>query len=159
MTSEGENNSVAKKEPYIIFEIGTTAYGIQSSFVRQLEMIENITPVPNTPVYIDGVMFSRGKVIPVINLRIRFGLERIKYDLKTRVIVIRHEERIVGLIADSAKEYLQIPVLSVQPVPDMPGSSAAWLSGVAVLENRTILILNVNHLLTAEEYKNVPING
>jgi purine-binding chemotaxis protein CheW len=157
---EADINVKEEKEPYIIFEVAGTFYGIKSLFVQQLEMIENITPVPNTPGYIDGVMFSRGKVIPVINLRVRFGLEKISYDVKTRVIVVRLFDRNVGLVADSAKEYLKLLVSSIQPAPDFVSELASsWLSGIAVNEKRTILILNVEELMSTEENHKVTING
>lgn len=136
------------REAYIIFDVAGTTYGILSSEVQQLEMIENITPVPNTASYVDGVMFSRGQVVPVINLRSKFGLERADYDLKTRVIIIRHEDRAVGLIADSAKEYLNLPSSAVQETPELiSGANASWLKGIARLGERTILIFNISELM------------
>lgn len=71
-----------------------------------MEMVENITPVPKVPSYVDGVTLSRGKVIPVINLRERLGMERIPYNIKTRMIVVKLENRELGIIVDTAREYI-----------------------------------------------------
>ena len=71
-------------EPFIIFELAGTAYAIRSRFVQQIDMIEHITPVPNASPEIDGVVMVRGQVIPALNLRARFGLERSPSDLRTR---------------------------------------------------------------------------
>jgi purine-binding chemotaxis protein CheW len=156
MQENNDSENIEGQEPYIIFSLAGTSYGIHSNFVQQMEMIENITNVPNTPDYVDGVMFSRGRVIPVINLRLRFGLTRIDYDVKTRVIVIKYQDRIVGLIADSAKEYLKLPVSTVQPVPEIfSGAGADWLESIASLNDRTILILNVKELMKHED---IPTN-
>lgn len=141
-----------EKSSFIIFSVAGTTYAIDSKYVQLMEMIENITPVPTTPDYVDGVMYSRGHVIPVINLRVKFGLEKIPYDLKTRVMVIRNNDRTIGLIADSAKEYLNLPSSAIQPAPELiSGFNASWLEGVARPGERTILIINVNELMKADE--------
>lgn len=147
-----ENHDNASREPFILLEIAGVTYGIPSRFVQQLEMIGNITPVPNTPEYIEGVMFSRGKVIPLLNLRKRFGHENAVFDIKTRVIVVKNGERTIGLIADTAKEYLYLPLSAIQPAPDfVSGVSTAWLEGIARKDERTIFILNVTELTNVEE--------
>lgn len=149
----GNYNNIPR-EPYILFEISGTTYGIHSRYVQQMEMIENITPVPNTAPYIDGVMYSRGQAIPVINLRAMFGLERIGYNMSTRVIVIRHMNRTVGLIADVAKEYGRLATEMIQPAPDfISGYHASWLEGIYRQDQRVILIFNVNELMKTEEKK------
>lgn len=152
-------NNNTGTESFIVFEVEGTAYGIRSSFVQQLEMLENITPVPNTPGYIEGVMFSRGQVVPVVNLRIRFGLERKAFDVSTRIIVVRHQERITGLIADSAREYLNIPSGLVQPSPEyMKTHTGSYIEGIAKLGERIILIFNVPELLNINEKERKIIN-
>ena len=82
-------------EPYVLFSLDGTAYAIASTDVQRMEMVEKVTPVPNAPAYVDGVVFSRGKVVPAVNLRRRFGFERADYDLKTRMIVVAHADRLV----------------------------------------------------------------
>jgi purine-binding chemotaxis protein CheW len=145
-------NTDTGHESFIVFEVAGTAYGIRSSYVQQLEMIENITPVPNTPAYIEGLMFSRGQVIPVINLRLRFGLGRKEFDVRTRIIVVRYQERIAGLLADSAREYLNIPEGSVQPSPEyMKNRTGSYIEGIAKTGERIILIFNIPELLSINE--------
>lgn len=158
MKMEKSGDEKAEKEPFILFEVAKTTYGVRSHFVQQMEMIDNITGVPNTPGYIDGVMFARGEAIPVINLRARFGRERIDYDLKTRVIIIRYEGRSVGLIADAAREYVNLPAGSIQQTSGIMGSDASWLEGIIKSGDRTILILNINELLKTENKQLSTIN-
>lgn len=150
-----DSRSAAKaREPFILFEVAGNSYGINSRYVRQIEMIENITPVPNTEAFIDGVMYSRGNAIPVVNLRTLFGLEKIEYNLKTRVIVIMHNNRTIGLIADSAKEYTHLDTEKIQPPPDfMKGTSSDWLEGIYRIEQRIILIFNADALVRSAEEK------
>jgi purine-binding chemotaxis protein CheW len=135
-------------EPFILFELAGTTYGIPTTVVQQMEMIEHITPVPNTPPFVEGVVFSRGQVIPAINLRVRFGFEKIAYDVRTRLIVINTGNRSVGLIADTAREFVLIPGNVVQPPPEgISGLSGRYLTGIAMLGERMVLILNAEELL------------
>ncbi len=104
------NNS----QPYILFELAKTVYGILSQQVQKLELLERITPVPNAPPFVEGVVFSGGQVIPAINLWSRFGFEKL-YDLRISDYHSLFRHRIVGLIVDTAREFVLIPQESVQP--------------------------------------------
>jgi purine-binding chemotaxis protein CheW len=135
-------------EPFILFELAGTTYGVRSRQVRQIEMVEHITPVPDAPPFIDGVVFARGQVIPALSLRARFGFERVAGDLRTRLIVIGASQRTVGLIVDTAREFLSIPADAVKPPPDeISGLSGHYLEGIASLGNRLVLILDVDEVL------------
>jgi purine-binding chemotaxis protein CheW len=151
---ETKEITTEKKEiaSYILFDVAGTTYGINIRYVSRLEMVGNITPVPNTPEYLEGVMFSRGKVIPVINLRIRLGYEKVKYDFGTRVIVSNYKERNVGLIADTAKEYVRLPEDSIEPAPEfIRNKDAAYVEGVTRINNRTVLIINIEEILKDDQ--------
>lgn len=134
--------------PFILFELAGTTYGIHSQIVQQMEMIDRITPVPNTPNFVEGVVFSRGQVIPAINLRVRFGWEKVPYNIRTRLIIINVNNRTVGLIADSAREFITIPLDAILPPPEaIPGLSGKYLAGIAKLGERLILILNTEEVI------------
>ena len=137
-------------ETYVLFTLAGTAYAIPSRDVQRMEMVEHVTPVPNSPPYVDGVVFSRGKVVPAVNLRRRFGFDRADYDLKTRLLVVAHAERLVGLIVDSAREFITIPAEAIQPPPEsMAGTSGRYLRGIADLGGRIILLLDAAGVLDA----------
>lgn len=139
-------------EPFILFELANTTYGMRSHLVQQMEMIERITPVPNAAPYVEGVVFSRGQVIPALNLRVRFGFEKVPYDARTRLIVIHTNNRTVGLIADTAREFISIPSETIQPPPEaISGLSGKYLEGIATLGERLVLILNPDELLSVGE--------
>jgi len=134
---------------YILFSVTGTTYALPSADVRHMEMVENITRVPNAPSFVDGVVFSRGQVIPVINLRARFGFDRAPYDLKTRLVVVRSSGRTIGLLVDSAREFVSIPPGAVQPPHEaLAGMSGRYVEGVASLGDRLILILNLERILS-----------
>jgi purine-binding chemotaxis protein CheW len=137
---------------YILFMVAGTTYALPSGEVRHMEMIENITRVPNAPSFVDGVVFSRGQVVPVVNLRARFGFERAPYDLRSRLIVVQAESRLVGLIADSAREFVNIPPDAVQPPHEaLAGMSGRYVEGIASIGDRLILTLNLSHILNFAE--------
>src|SRR6185369_6748138 len=102
-------------DSYILFQLAGTTYALRTAEVQHMEMVEHITPVPNAPVFVEGVILSRGQVVPAINLRVRFGFERQAYTLQSRLIIIRSEQRRVGLIVDSAREFRSIAREFIQP--------------------------------------------
>ncbi|MCU0516114.1 MAG: chemotaxis protein CheW [Oscillatoria sp. Prado101] len=137
---------------YILFELAGTTYGIRSDIVQQMEMVERITPVPNTPAFVEGVVFSRGQVITAINLRLRFGFDKIPYDTRSRLIVVHTGSRTAGMIADTAREFVSIAAEAVQEPPAaISGVSGRYIEGIATLGERLVLILNVEELLSATE--------
>jgi purine-binding chemotaxis protein CheW len=139
-------------EPFILFELAGTMYGVRSRLVQQIEMIEQVTPVPNAPEYVDGVVFSRGQVIPMLNLRVRFGFPRTPIDLRTRLVIVNVDGRTVGLIVDTSREFLSIPAEAIQPPPDgISGLSGKYIEGIATLNKRIIIILELSEVLRSTE--------
>ncbi len=135
-------------EPFILFELAGTTYGLRSRSVQQMEMMEHITPVPNAPPFVEGVVFSRGQVIPAVNLRVRFGFPARAVDLRTRLVVVGHNGRAVGLIVDSCREFTALPTASIQPPPEaVAGLSGKYLEGIALVGQRIVLVLDVEAVL------------
>jgi purine-binding chemotaxis protein CheW len=135
---------------YIIFSIAGTAYALPSGQVAHIEMVEQVTRVPNAPPFVDGVVFSRGEVVPALNLRARFGFDRAPYDTRTRLIVVQAGGRKVGLLVDAAREFLTIPAAAIAP----PGEGLArlsgdYLQGIASVGDRIIVVLALDALLDA----------
>ncbi|MEP7212309.1 MAG: chemotaxis protein CheW [Acidobacteriota bacterium] len=145
------SNDAARADSYVLFELAGSTYGIRSSEVRQLEMIEHITPVPNAAETVEGVVFSRGQVIPAVSLRTRFGFEKIPYDLRSRLIVVSVGERSIGLIVDSAREFKQIPAEFITAPPEgLAELSGRYLEAIANLDESTILLLDLAEVIKPE---------
>lgn len=135
-------------DSYILCSVANTSYALRSDEVRHMEMIEQITPVPNASPYLEGVVFSRGQIVPVLNLRARFGFERAPHDVRTRLIVVQTGDRSVGLVVDSAREFVRIPPDAIQPPsPAIASLSTNYIEGVATLGERLVLIMNVARML------------
>jgi len=138
-------------EQFILFMLAGTTYAIRSRDVAHVEMVETITRVPNAPPFVDGVVFSRGEVVPAVNLRARFGFERAPADVRTRLVVVKDEERAVGLIVDAAREFASIPEDAIQPPNEaLAGTSGRYLQGIASVGGRMVLVLDLSELLAGE---------
>ena len=138
----------AATHTYILFSVAGTTYALRSEQVLHMEMLEHVTPVPNAPAFVEGVVFSRGQVVPVINLRARFGFERIDSTLRTRLLVVQHEARRVGLLADDAREFVRIPADAVRPPHEAVGGlSGNYLQGVAMIGERIVLVLDLGEVV------------
>ena len=135
-------------DQYILFTVADTTYALPSDAVAHIEMLQNVTRIPNAAPFVDGVVFSRGQVIPAINMRARFGFERKAYDLRTRLLVVTHQGRSVGLLVDTCREFLTIPSASISPPGDALSDVAAkYLVGIATLADRLTVILSLEELL------------
>ena len=144
--------SDTRSDHCILFVVAGTTYALPSDHVAHVEMVEQVTRVPNAPVYVDGVVFSRGQVVPAVNLRARFGFERVPTDLKTRLLVVQSKGRSVGLLADECREFLFIPATSVHPPGEaLAGIGAQYLAGIATIGDRMIVVLNLDELLNSQD--------
>ena len=141
-----------RSDHHILFTVAGTTYALPSQDVAHVEMIEQITRVPNAADFVDGVVFSRGQVVPAVNLRARFGFERAAADTRTRLLVVQAAGRSVGLIVDACREFLSIPAAIVHPPGDgMAGVGARYITGIATMGDRIIVILNLGELLNSAD--------
>ena len=137
---------------FILFIVAGTTYALPSHEVAHVEMVEQITRVPNAPPYVDGVVFSRGQVVPAMNLRARFGFERVPADIKARLLVVQSDGRSVGLLVDECREFMMIPASTIHPPGEaLAGIGARYISGIATIGDRLIVVLKVDELLTTVE--------
>jgi purine-binding chemotaxis protein CheW len=114
--------------------------------------MQEITNVPNAPNFVEGVINLRGRVIPIVDLRKRFGLEAKEHSKATRIIVVMIDQVTVGLIVDEVSEVLRIPEDTVEPPPPIvAGIEADYIKGVGKLEDRLLILLDLNKILSQEE--------
>jgi purine-binding chemotaxis protein CheW len=140
------------KDNFILFTLAGTTYALRTKDVAHIEMVDQVTGVPNAAHFVDGVVFSRGQVVPALNLRARFGFEKTPYDLRTRLLVVQSDGRSVGLIVDAAREFLAIADAAIQaPNAALNGLSGRYVEGIANLNERLILVLNLREVLNFSE--------
>jgi len=139
-------------ETFILFTLAGTTYAVRTRDVQHMEMVEEITPVPNASPFVEGVVFSRGQVVPVLNLRTRFGFERVAPDLRSRLLVVQSGGRTVGLLVDSAREFAGIVADAIKPPQDaLTGLNGRYLEGIAVLNDRIVLVLDLAAVIDVGE--------
>jgi purine-binding chemotaxis protein CheW len=135
-------------DTFILLSVMGTTYALRSDQVQHMEMVEQVTRVPNAAPFVDGVVFSRGQVVPAVNLRARFGFERAAYDLRTRLVVVNAKGRQVGLIVDDGREFVRLPANAITPPQEsLSGLSSQYVEGIVSLNGRLILVLNLEQLL------------
>jgi len=140
--------TLRETDSYILFELAGTTYGVPSTEVQHMEMVEHITPVPNAAPHLEGVVFSRGEVVPALNLRLRFGFPTAAPTLSSRLIIVKIGRRRVGLIVDAAREFRKITAEAIQPPHEsITGLSGSYLTGVARLGDRVVLLLNMDEVI------------
>jgi purine-binding chemotaxis protein CheW len=141
-----------QSDHYILFMVAGTAYALPSHEVAHVEMVEQVTRVPNAAQFVDGVVFSRGQVVPAINMRARFGFERTAPDMRTRLLVVQTQGRSVGLLVDACREFLTIPGSAIHPPADaLAGAGTRYISGIATIADRMIVVLKLDELLNSTE--------
>ena len=136
---------------FLTFKLADEEYGVEILKVREIIGVMEITAVPQMPTYTKGVINLRGKVIPVIDLRLKFGFQEIEYTEQTCIIVV-NVGREIGIIVDTVSEVLDITEDNVEPPPEMTGSvDTAFILGMGKVGNAVKILLDINRVLSAGE--------
>ena len=138
----------------VTFNISNEEFGVDILKVQEIIRTMEITKVPRAPEFVEGVINLRGKVIPIIDLRRRFGMDFRKHDSQTRIVVIELNNMIVGFVVDSVSEVLRIPAATVVPPPAIvSGVDSEYISGVGKLDDRLLILIDLEKLLSPEEHE------
>lgn len=145
--------AVALEELIIAFRLGEEEYGVDVSQIQEIVKMRDITRVPKAPYYIKGVMNLRGNVIPVIDLRKRFSLPFKETTDQSRIIVFDIKGVKFGIIVDAVSEVIRLPKENIEPPPPiaMGGIEASYIRGVGKLQNKLIILLDLEKALNLEE--------
>ena len=145
---------MAKDLQIVGFRIGRETFGVPISLVHEIVRPPEITNVPHAPEYVEGVMNLRGRIVPVIDLRRRFGGAAIANGRKNRVLVVDVESRAVGLIVDSASEVLKISDAQIEPPPNvLTDAATSYVTGVAKHQGRLIILVDLKRILQNGELR------
>jgi purine-binding chemotaxis protein CheW len=136
----------------VSFHVGDEEFGLEILRVQEIIRIQPLTRVPNLPEYIDGVFNLRGRVIPVIGLRKRLGLDKHPADKQTRIVVVDVHNQTLGFIVDSVSEVLRIHSDTVEPTPRLGKTERDYISGVGKLDSRLLLLINLEQLMSGTEF-------
>lgn len=136
---------------HVTFRVGTAEYALPAAQVLHLESFESATHVPGAPAYVAGLVQVRGRVVPVVDLRARFGLPPAARTLDSRVIVVQHGARIAGLLVDSAREVIKLDESSFAPPPEIiADQTSGFVTAVAAVASRLLLLVDVPRVIGEE---------
>lgn len=146
-----EQEEDTQKDRFLTFALGSDSYGIEICHVTEIIGIQPITEVPELPEYIRGIINLRGKIIPVMDVRLRFGKPFKDYDDRTCIIVIEIGDISIGLIVDSVSEVLSIPDTEIVPPPEMNKTGNKYIKGIGKAGSDVKLLLDCEKLLNDGE--------
>jgi purine-binding chemotaxis protein CheW len=148
------------RETHIVgFRVGRETYGVPITALHEIVRVPEITAVPDAPDYLEGVINLRGKIVSVVDLRKRFGKRSTELDRRSRILVVEHGGRLVGMIVDSASEVLKIPESDVESAPAMMQEGGLdCVTGLGKYQGRLIILLDIGKILAVREHKDKDTN-
>lgn len=145
-----------QKGKFLTFTLGSEAYGLEIKYVTEIIGVQEITEVPELPEYIRGIINLRGKIIPVMDVRLRFRKQFREYNDRTCIVVVDIKDISVGLIVDAVSEVISIKDQDIVPPPDLnKGNSNKYIKGIGKVGNEVILLLDCSKLLNDDEVQNL----
>lgn len=137
---------------YLSFLLGHEEYGIEILKVQEIRGYDVVTQIPNTPTFIKGVVNLRGKIVPIVDLRIKFNLENIEYNEFTVVIVLNLSGRIVGVVVDGVSDVIALNQAQIEPMPSLvTGIDTKYIIGLATYEERMLILVAIEELMASQE--------
>ncbi len=147
-----EEKGLEKTAQMVGFKIDNEFYGIDIIQVQEIIRMQEITMVPRTPPFIKGVVNLRGKVVPIISLRERFGINEVEHTKDTRIVIVRIDVGLIGIIVDAMAEVIRLPERLIEPTPPTATNiESEYIIGVGKLDDNLIIILDLNMVLTKEK--------
>jgi purine-binding chemotaxis protein CheW len=145
---------MAKEQHIVGFRIGRESFGVPIRLVHEIVRIPEITAVPEAPDYVEGVINLRGKIVPVVDLRKRFGEKEIKTTRKNRILVAEVDRKMVGLMVDAASEVMKIPETDIEQPPNVfEEGDLQYVTGVGKLNGRLIILIDLTRVLQKGELR------
>jgi purine-binding chemotaxis protein CheW len=143
-----ERAAAEATEHLATFYLDREEYGVEVKLVQEIRRLTVITPVPRAPEFIRGVINLRGRIIPVVDLKKKLGLGEVQEGRAARIVVVKIQERLVGMMVDGASQVLKVPVSSVEPAPDeVVEKGGDYIRGVAKLDKRLIILVDLHRIL------------
>jgi purine-binding chemotaxis protein CheW len=144
--------SVEAADEYLTFALGEEEYGVEILKVQEIRGYDTVTRLPDAPDYIKGVINLRGTIVPVIDMRIKFRLERVEYNALTVMIVLNVADRVVGMVVDSVSDVIQLQSEQIRPVPDIGSAiDRQFITGIGTQGDRMLILLEIERLMTSAE--------
>lgn len=136
---------------YLTFTLGAEQYGVEILRVQEIKGYTGVTRIPNTPDYVKGVLNLRGTIVPIVDLRMKFGMAPEEYNKKTVIIVVEVQGRVMGIIVDTVSDVMNIASKDIQAAPELGGSvDTGFISGIGSYGDNLIAFLDIDRILSVE---------
>jgi purine-binding chemotaxis protein CheW len=153
-TMEKAADLFADSDQFLTFTIQGEEYGIEILRVQEIKGLSKIRPIPNAPHYVKGVVNLRGTVVPILDLRSRFGIDEAVYNQFTVIIMVSVGGKMFGLVVDSVSDVLNIAKDQIEETPDVGGGvDTSFFRGMGKVGEKLVLLLNIDKLLTGEKWE------
>jgi len=137
---------------FLTFALGSEEYGVDILKVKEIRGYDAVTRLPDAPDYIKGVINLRGTIVPVVDMRLKFRLERAEYTALTVMIVLNVADRVVGMVVDSVSDVVQLSAEQVRAVPEIGATiDRQFLTGIGTLDERMLILLDIERLMASSE--------
>lgn len=147
-----KRQKTVEKQEFLAFTLGREEYCIDILKVQEIRGYETVTPIPNTPAFMKGVVNLRGLIVPIIDLRIKLQLETVTYDQFTVVIILNICGRIVGVVVDSVSDVIALAADEIKEAPQLGAAiKTDYINGLVTLDERMLIIIDIEKLATMEE--------
>lgn len=151
-----EYDTVQPSGEYLTFTLGSEEYGIDILKVREIRGYDSITKIANTPDFIKGVINLRGTVVPIMDLRIRFNLDKIDYNEFTVVVILTLNQRTIGMVVDGVSDVIALTRDQIRQVPELVSSiDTRYLAGLATVDDRMLILVDIARLMSDREIAQV----
>lgn len=150
------------QQQYLTFMLAGEEYGVDILRVQEIKGWDTVTQIPNTPAYIRGVINLRGTIVPIIDMRARFGLEDLAYGPTTVVIVLKvnnqDKSRIMGIVVDGVSDVYNMPEEEIKPSPDFGNAvDTDFVKGLATVNEKMVIVLDIDHMCNSNELSDIDV--
>jgi purine-binding chemotaxis protein CheW len=152
LIAEQAENTVATESEFLTFVLGSESYGIDILKVQEIRGYDAVTPIANTPAFIKGVINLRGKIVPIVDLRVKFNMGRVEYNEFTVVIILNLGGRVVGIVVDGVSDVMRLDAGQIRAVPDIVASiDTRYITGLATVAEKMFILIDIERLMNGQE--------
>jgi purine-binding chemotaxis protein CheW len=152
LTENAGNQTVPAEGEYLTFVLGSESYGLDILKVQEIRGYDAVTQIANTPAFIKGVINLRGKIVPIVDLRVKFNMGKVEYNEFTVVIILNLGGRIVGIVVDGVSDVMQLEESQIRAVPDIVASiDTQYITGLASVGEKMFILVDIEKLMNSQE--------
>lgn len=145
------------QQEILTFTLGDEEYGVDILMVQEIRGYDTVTKIPDAPEFIKGVINLRGTIVPVVDLRIKFRMDKVEYNASTVMIILNIDRRVVGMVVDSVSDVMNLLPKQIRPAPEFGGAiDTRFITGIGTLDDRLLILVDIQKLLRSADVALLP---